>query len=68
MDEDFLRIPEVAAILRIAERTAYTLARDGKLPAMKVGNQWRVARSVLEEWARTGGEAPGVEQDEEGEQ
>lgn len=57
---EFLTLQEVADLLRVAERTAYTLARTGKLPAMKIGNQWRIARSVLDEWARVGGGAPKV--------
>lgn len=55
---DYLTIPESAALLRVAERTLYTLCRQGKFPAMKVGNQWRVDREALKEWGRTGGEPP----------
>jgi len=51
---EFLTIPEVAKLLRVGERTAYGLARDGKLPAIKVGNQWRVRRTALEEWVDAG--------------
>lgn len=57
---DYLTIPEAAALLRVAERTLYTLARQGKFPAMKVGNQWRVDREALKEWGRTGGDPPAV--------
>jgi excisionase family DNA binding protein len=38
---EILTIPEVARLLRIGQRTAYTLAREGKLPAVRIGNQWR---------------------------
>ena len=57
---NYLTIPEAAELLRIAERTLYTLARQGKFPAMKVGNQWRVDREALKEWGRTGGDPPAV--------
>lgn len=68
MADEYLTIPEVAELLRITERTAYTLAREGKLPAIKVGNQWRVARATLEDWSRTGGLPPSADvQAEDGE-
>lgn len=47
----FLTIPEVARLLRVGERTAYSLARSGELAgAVRVGSQWRVSRAVLEGW------------------
>lgn len=48
--DDILTIPEVAELLRIAEKTVYTLAQKGKLPAFKVGGQWRFSRSSIESW------------------
>lgn len=51
----FLTIPEVARLLRVGERTAYSLARAGELAgAVRVGNQWRVSRSALDRWAEVG--------------
>ena len=58
VDEEYLTIQEVAVLLRVGERTIYSLAREGRLPAMKIGNQWRIARSVLAKWAEVGGEVP----------
>lgn len=55
---EFLTIPEAAKLLRIAERTLYTLARERRFPAMKVGDQWRISRAALDEWGRTGGAPP----------
>ncbi len=55
MDTEFLTIPEVAQLLRVGEKTAYTLAREGKLPAIRVGNQWRCSRKALEQWVAAGG-------------
>ena len=53
---DFLTVAEAAELLRIAERTAYKLVREGRLPAVKVGNQWRIERSALEAWIAKGGD------------
>ena len=56
MSETFLTIPEAARLLRVAERTVYTLARRGDLPgAVKVGNQWRIDRETLMNWVRRQG-------------
>lgn len=50
-----MTIPEVAELLRIGQRTAYTLAREGKIPAVRIGNQWRVHKPKLMAWIEAGG-------------
>lgn len=49
-DEAILTIPEVAALLRISEKSVYKLAQSGELPGFKVGNQWRFRRAELYAW------------------
>jgi excisionase family DNA binding protein len=64
MNDDILTIPEVAELLRIAEKTVYTLAQRGEIPAFKVGGQWRFSRSAIQAWIndRTrAGQQTGVE-------
>lgn len=54
----FLTLDEVASILRIGKRTAYELARTGRLGgAAKVGGSWRVLKEEFDKWVRGGGEA-----------
>ncbi len=53
---EFLTVAEAAALLRIGERTAYKLVRDGRIPAVKVGNQWRIEKGAFEAWLARGGE------------
>ena len=43
----FLTIKEAAAILQISERTAHRMLQRKKLPAFKVGGQWRLRESEL---------------------
>jgi len=53
-----MTLEEVAEYLRFHPSTVYRLAREGKLPAVKVGSQWRFHRDALEDWLRantTGG-------------
>ena len=58
MQSEFLTLSEVAALLKLGERTTYDLARQGRLVgAAKIGRQWRVGKKALEAWLREGGEA-----------
>lgn len=41
---------EIAAILRIHPFTVTRLAREGKLPAFKVGGIWRFRKDQFERW------------------
>jgi len=49
---------EVARYLRVDKYTIYRLVAKGKLPAFKVGNQWRFKRSILERWLNKNRSAP----------
>ncbi len=45
-----MTIAEVAAYLGLHELTVRRLAREGAIPALKLGRQWRVKRDLLEKW------------------
>lgn len=45
---ELLTLRELADYLRVSIRTAYQLATDGAVPAVKVGGQWRISRAALE--------------------
>ena len=47
-----LTIAEVAEYLKLHELTVRRLAREGELPAFKVGRQWRIKRDLLESWIK----------------
>ena len=57
---DMLTIAEVAKYLKLHELTVRRLAREGELPAFKVGRQWRIKRDLLETWisSRSGKGSP----------
>jgi excisionase family DNA binding protein len=57
MDDEILTLKELASYLKIAERTLYRLAQDGKLPAFKVGGAWRFRRADIDGWIREQTEA-----------
>jgi excisionase family DNA binding protein len=50
MPDEILTLPDVARLLRVAEKTVYTMAQRGGLPAFKVGGQWRFKRVDLDHW------------------
>jgi excisionase family DNA binding protein len=47
-----MTIGEVADYLRVTKKTIYRLLRQGKIPATKVGNQWRFAQDSINEWLK----------------
>lgn len=41
---------EAADYLKMHVKTVCRLAKEGKIPAKKVGSEWRFLRSVLDNW------------------
>jgi excisionase family DNA binding protein len=48
--EEVLTIKDVAALLKVGEKTIYSMAQSGELPAFKVRGQWRFSRKDLDAW------------------
>jgi len=51
-NDDVLTVSEVAAYLKVNERTVYRLASAKRMPGFKVGTSWRFKRTELEAWIR----------------
>lgn len=69
MSEDqVLTIKEVAGILKLAEKTVYSMAQDGELPAFKVRGQWRIRKVDFEKWMAEQATAPRRDRDGSGEE
>jgi len=47
---EIMTIEEVARYLSLHELTVRRLAREGEIPAFKVGRQWRVKKELLDRW------------------
>jgi excisionase family DNA binding protein len=41
---------EAASYLRVTKKTIYRLAQLGRIPATKVGQQWRFRKAEIDEW------------------
>jgi excisionase family DNA binding protein len=50
MPDEILTLPEVAQLLKVAEKTVYSMAQKGGIPAFKVGGQWRFKRTDIDAW------------------
>jgi len=50
LPDEILTLPEVAQLLKVADKTVYTMARKGELPAFKVRGQWRFTREDIHAW------------------
>jgi excisionase family DNA binding protein len=45
-----MTLDEVAKYLRIHKSTVYRMTKEGKIPAIKIGNQWRFKKNKIDEW------------------
>jgi excisionase family DNA binding protein len=50
MQENLLTTEQVAHYLKIDKFTVYRLVSQKKIPAFKVGNQWRFKKKMIEAW------------------
>jgi excisionase family DNA binding protein len=47
---DIMTLEEVAAYLKVKPQTIYTWAQEKKIPAAKLGKEWRFRKSLIDEW------------------
>jgi excisionase family DNA binding protein len=50
MQENLLTTEQVAEYLKVDKFTIYRLVAQKKMPAFRVGSQWRFKKSVIEDW------------------
>jgi excisionase family DNA binding protein len=50
MEDRLMTIKQLAAYLSVNERTVLKLVQDGALPGVKVGNQWRFRKAMIDTW------------------
>ena len=51
---EFVSAEDVGRVLKVDRSTVYRMAESGRLPAVKVGRQWRFPASAIERLLRTG--------------
>ena len=47
---EILTLEEVAHYLRLKPQTIYKWAQEKRIPAAKLGKEWRFRRSVIDRW------------------
>lgn len=47
-----MTIREIADYLRLSKVTVYKMTRQGKIPALKIGKQWRYNKSEIDSWVK----------------
>lgn len=45
-----MTLEEVANYLKLKPQTIYTWAQEKKIPAAKLGKEWRFKKSIIDEW------------------
>lgn len=49
-DHEIMTLEEVALYLRLKPQTIYKWAQEKRIPAVKLGKEWRFRRSILDRW------------------
>ena len=49
-NDEIIKLKDVVALLKVSEKTVYSMAKSGELPAFKVRGQWRFSKKDLDEW------------------
>ena len=47
MQDEIMTVKEVAKYLKVKPVTVYKLCNEGKIPAFRVANRWRIKESLL---------------------
>ena len=50
MMDPILTLPEVAILLKVAEKSVYTMAQTRQIPAFTVLGQWRFKHDDIDQW------------------
>ena len=48
--DDILTLEELAEYLKISKPTLYKMVENGKIPALKLANQWRFKKEDIDKW------------------
>ncbi len=51
--DELLTAAETCRYLKISARTLYRYIQDRRMPAFKLGKEWRFVRSDLQQWIRS---------------
>jgi excisionase family DNA binding protein len=52
LEVGIMTVHDVAEYLRIIEAKIYKMAKEGHVPAVRMGKTWRFKRELIDEWIR----------------
>lgn len=55
MRDDLLEPKDVRKRLKVSRNKMYQMLRDGDIPAIRVGVEWRIDPEDFERWLKAGG-------------
>lgn len=47
-----MTVKDVAEYLDVHPMTIYKYVRDGRIPAFKIGDSWRIRKDAMQKWIR----------------
>ena len=50
IDHEILTVKEVSELLKIHEDTVYKMVREGRIPAFRIGSDWRFRKEETARW------------------
>jgi excisionase family DNA binding protein len=50
IDHEVLTVKEVSELLKIHESTVYKMVREGRIPAFRIGSEWRFLKDQIVHW------------------
>jgi excisionase family DNA binding protein len=52
LPDEILTVEEIAKLLKVADKTIYTMAQNAELPCFKVRGQWRFRCADIDRWIK----------------
>lgn len=56
-----MTVAELSEYLKLDRMTIYKMLREKRIPASRIGHQWRFFREDIDKWIRSNSTGPGSE-------
>jgi excisionase family DNA binding protein len=57
---EVMNVRQASQYLGISPDTLYRYITEGEIPAFKLGNRWKLRKTILDRWMERGAEAPEI--------
>lgn len=52
--EEYYTIEEIMKVLKVSRNTVYSWIKEGRIKGVKIGRQWRIPKTALNQFLTTG--------------